>query len=93
MMHIIQKITIPLLSILLFSCALPQDVGQNQPSDNDPDVATWTKLSTNSPSMHSMNAMAYDTLYKKIINYGGRTGFPDFYDINETWAFDYNSST
>ena len=43
--------------------------------------------------MHSMNAMAYDTLYKKIINYGGRTGFPDFDNVNETWAFDYKSCT
>jgi hypothetical protein len=40
--------------------------------------------------MHSENAMTYDTYYQKIINYGGRTGFPDFNDVNETWTFDYD---
>lgn len=91
MNHIIQIITLSLLIIVQNSCT--QNESQQQPLANDPVGAIWTKLSTNSPSMHSMNAMAYDTLNKKIINYGGRTGFPDFDNINDTWAFDYNSST
>lgn len=50
---------------------------------------SWAKISTNSPSMHGENAMVYDTYNKKVINYGGRTGFPDFNNVNETWVFDY----
>lgn len=93
MNNMIRKITPALLMIVHFSCTSPQDAGQDQPTANNPDVAAWTRLTTNSPRMHAENAMAYDTLYKKIIIYGGRTGFPDFDDVKETWAFDYNSST
>jgi len=93
MKHIKQNIMILILVILHFSCSYSLDDGQQPPSVSEPDAATWTQLTTNSPSMHANNAMAYDTLNKKIINYGGRSGFPDFIDINETWAFDYNSSS
>ena len=89
--HIIQIITLSLLMIVQFSCA--NNESQQQQSTNNQNVGIWTRLSTNSPSMRASNAMAYDTLHKKIINYGGRSGFPDFDDINETWAFDYNSKT
>lgn len=51
--------------------------------------AEWVKLSTNSPAMSSENAMAYDIHNRMIINYGGRSGFPDFKWIKETWVFDY----
>ena len=37
--------------------------------------------------------MAYDSNHKKIIAYGGRTGFLDFENVNETWSFDYESKT
>ena len=89
----IQKIALLILMLGQFSCNSTQDEGQVLAVANDPDVATWTKLSTNSPRMHSECAMAYDTLNKKIIIYGGRTGFPDFDNVNETWGFDYISST
>ena len=90
MNYIIQKVTLALLMIVQFSCA--QNANQPEPSAN-PNIAIWRQLSTNSPAMRANNAMAYDTLHKKIINYGGRSGFPDFDNINETWAFDYNSKT
>jgi len=91
MNHIIQKITLSLLMIVQLSCA--QNESQLQPSTNTANDAIWTQLLANGPSMHANNAMVYDTLNKKIINYGGRSGFPDFVVINETWAFDYNLTT
>ena len=79
MKQIEQKIVILILVILHFSCRTSQDEGQQQPSVSEPDVAIWTQLTTNSPSMHAHNAMAYDTLNNKIINYGGRSGFSRLY--------------
>ena len=81
---------IPALSFLMASCGFSQDRDVMPASVNESD-ATWTLLAVNSPSMRSGYAMAYDTSQQKIIAYGGRTGFPDFFDINETWAFDYKS--
>lgn len=53
----------------------------------------WTQLPTrNFPEIRSEYDMAYDTFHKKIIAYGGRTGFrSDFQNVNETWAFDYDA--
>ncbi len=71
-----------LLTVYSFlSCAYSQD-----------EKPQWIKLSTNSPTMSAENAMVYDIYNKKIINYGGRSGFPEFKWINETWAFDYKKS-
>lgn len=55
------------------------------------DDASWSVLATNYPEMRGEYAMAYDTLNKKIIAFGGRTGFrSDFQNVDETWTFDYS---
>ena len=74
------------------SCGFSQDrdITPSPVSESD---ATWTLLAVNSPSMRSGYAMAYDTSHQKIIAYGGRTGFPDFFDLNEAWQFDYKSGS
>jgi len=78
--------------IVLTSCGF----SQNESGDDqivEESAATWTVLDVNSPNMRSGYAMAYDTDQQRIIAYGGRTGFPNFDNINETWAFDYKSGT
>jgi len=51
----------------------------------------WSILDTNFPEMRGEYDMAYDTLNKKIIAFGGRTGFrSDFQNVDETWEFDYS---
>jgi len=44
--------------------------------------------------MRGSYAMAYNSKHKKIVAYGGRTGFrSDFQNVNETWVFDYKKTT
>ena len=68
MTNIILKITLSFLMLVQVSYAKNESEPQ-LPTDN-PNVGTWTKLLTNSPSMRANNAMAYDIFHKKIINYG-----------------------
>ena len=68
MNNIIPMITLSLLMIVQFSC--DRNVSQQQQSTNNQNVYICTRLSTNSPSMRVSNAMAYDTLHKKIIKIG-----------------------
>ncbi len=87
-----QKIALLSLVILNFSCNSSRDEGLQSPPVSDPGIAKWTHLSTNSPAMQGEYAMVYDTRHHEIIAYGGRTGFStDFQNIDETWAFDYQS--
>ena len=72
-----------LLPMMLFGCE----------HVHDNDIATWKIVETNGPTMRAEYAMAYDKSQMKIIAFGGRTGFPDFNNVNETWSFDYNAST
>jgi len=91
MKHIIQIIVLPLLMILHSSPNFSQEIKRQKPNVVEPVVATWSILPTkNFPSMRTDYAMAYNTHHKKIVAYGGRTGFrSDFQNVNETWAFDY----
>ncbi len=89
MKHIIKIIVLPLLMILQYSCISSQENKSEQVS------ASWTELpTTNFPLMRGEYAMAYNSRHKKIVAYGGRTGFrSDFQNVNETWAFDYKKTT
>jgi len=95
MRRLAQHISIPALMIVLTSCGFSQNEATIEQDVEDPIVnnqgVNWTMLDVNSPNMRSGYAMAYDTDQQKIIAYGGRTGFDDFDNINETWAFDYKS--
>lgn len=86
-------IVLPLMMILYFSCNYSQEKNKHQPNVSG-QIATWTQLPTeNFPEIRSEYAMAYNTQHKKIVAYGGRTGFrSDFENVNETWAFDYNKN-
>lgn len=94
MTYIIWKIFVAILiGFFYFSCGGSKYAGQQLHTAKKGDVATWMKLATNSPNMRVSYAMAYDTHHRKIIVHGGRSGFMDFNNINETWAFDYKSKT
>ena len=86
---------LPLLMILHCSPNFSQEKKSEQPNVVEPVVATRTQLPTkNFPLMRTDYAMAYNTHHKKIVAYGGRTGFrSDFQNVNETWAFDYTKKT
>ena len=73
---------------LLLSCKTKDPKRVREATANN---AAWELLSTNSPTLQSEYDMAYDSKNKKLIAYGGRTGFPDFNNVNETWAFDYST--
>ena len=94
MKHGLQNIVMLISIILYFSCSSSREEGHQPPLVIEQDVATWTRLSANPPAMQGEYAMVYDTLRHYVIAYGGRTGFStDFQNINETWAFDYQSQT
>ena len=84
----IQVIVFPLLMILHWSCSFSQEKKSEQVS------ATWTKLAINPPpTIQQSYSIAYNTSHKRIVAYGGRTGFKsDFQNVNETWGFDYQKT-
>lgn len=91
MKQVIQLVALSLLMILQCSCNFSQDRKSEKISAN------WTKLpTTNFPLMRGEYALAYNSKYKKIVAYGGRTGFRSrtrFQNVNETWEFDYKKNT
>lgn len=89
MNHIIRIIVLSLLMILYYSCSPSHEI------KSEKIIASWTELpTTNFPLMRGQYAMAYNSRHKKIVAYGGRTGFrDDFQNVNETWAFDYKIIT
>lgn len=92
MKQLIRIIVLPLLMILHCSCSRSQEKKSGQAEQV---IASWTQLPTiNFPLMRGEYAMAYNSQHKKIVAYGGRTGFrSDFQNVNETWAFDYKKTT
>lgn len=88
-----------LIFLFIYSCTSAQDSANVTDPEVNQDIAVWTNISTNHPSMTSAYAMAYDTDNKKIIVYGGRyvnfnTVTNTWADsvVNETWSFDYETS-